>query len=517
MSSIIACPKCSRDMRVPAEAGGKKIRCPGCDAVFEAPVLAEVVDDASFGVTEKVAPPVHASPPKAGSSRPEGTSGPPPLRRRRRFDEDDEDDFDVRRRRRREETAGGMPLWLIIGLPVGGVVLIAMLVVGVALLNREAEQEFALMNAPPPNFPPIVQQKFEDFPPPVNFPNDPPPKFFPPDDFPPKPPPSPPPPAWKKIAPRAPAAGPTLTEVKTIALEANALAYNPADKHLYAAVASSAANNGNTITALDPATGDVVWYVNVSSDPAVLAMADNHKVLWVGPHGASGIQRIDLVARKAGPLLPFHVQRHGAVFAEDIAVLPGSADSVAVSMFSKGVSPRHAGVAIFDNGAPRAGKTQDHTGSNRIAASDQPEILFGYCNETTEFGLRHLYADGGGIREGRVAGGVIQGFGNDIVYAGGRIYSSNGAVVDAQNLNLVGTIPTQGALAVDAFNKRVYVLAGDQRGNLNAYDTETLTKRGSMSLANYPEIQGSLVQLGDSALAFRTKRQIVIVPLGQLK
>ncbi len=512
-------------MRVPAEAAGKKIRCPACSTVFEAPVLAEVVDDATFGVTEKVGP-LQASPP-AGlltpnpcppQGRGEQTSGPPPLRRRRRFDEDDEDEIDVRRRRRREETAGGMPLWLIIGLPVGGVVLIAMLVVGVALLNREAEQEFAFINAPPANFPPIVQQKFENFQqPPIQFPENPPPIFPPPDVFPPKPPPPPPPPAWKKIAPRAPAAGPKLTEVKTIALEANALAYNPTHKHLYAAVASSAAKNGNTITALDPATGETVWSVNVSSDPAVLAMADNDKVLWVGPHGASGIQRIDLVERKAGPLLPFNVERHGTVFAEDIAVLPGTADSVAVSMFSKGVSPRHAGVAIFDNGVLRSGKTRDHTGSNRIAASDQPEILFGYNNETTEFGLRHLYVDAFGIREGRVAGGVIQGFGVDIVYAGGRIFSTNGAVVDAQNLNLVGTLPTQGALAVDAFNKRVYMLAGDQRGNLNAYDTETLTKRGSMSLANYSDIQGSLVQMGDSALAFRTKRQIVVVPMSQLK
>jgi len=52
---------------------------------------------------------------------------------------------------------------------------------------------------------------------------------------------------------------------------------------------------------------------------------------------------------------------YGPLYAEDIEVQPGNAGTVAVSLIRSGVSPRHAGVAIYDDGIQRPNITPDHT------------------------------------------------------------------------------------------------------------------------------------------------------------
>jgi DNA-binding beta-propeller fold protein YncE len=310
-----------------------------------------------------------------------------------------------------------------------------------------------------------------------------------------------------------PVPGPKLDKTLTVALQANDLAYDPGRGCLYAAVGNTAPNHANTVTALKPATGAVLWSVNVGNDPAVLALSDDGRALWVGLGGAAAIQRVDLTTRQAGPQHPLGNGGFGPSFVEQMQVLPGTTDTVVASLQRHGVSPRHDGVAVYDNGVRRPNKTQDHTGANRIACSDDPHVVYGYNNETTEFGLRRLEVDANGVREAQVFGGVIQGFNVGIAYAGGRIYGSTGAVVDAKGGVLAGTIPAGGSVTVDAAAKRAYYLVQDRR-SIEAYDTETLMRKASCAV---PEAGNGLTQVGGTALAFRTERQIILVPLRDLK
>jgi hypothetical protein len=387
-------------------------------------------------------------------------------------------------------------LWLTIGLPVG---------VAVLLVLAAAVVLFVLLPAPgtgPAPSPPALAQA---------GPGQAPAQAEPPAG--PAAPPVPAPPA--PLPPAAP--GPDLGRVLTIDLPASTLAYDRVHGHLYAAVGSTAPRKGNTVTALNPATGATLWSVNVGSDPAVLAASGDGQALWVGLAGAPSIQRVDLVRRTAGPLLPLGNGSFGPSFVEQMQVLPGTTDTVVVSLQRKGVSPRHDGVAVYDNGVRRPDKTRDHTGSNRIACTEDPGLVLGYNNETTEFGLRRLTVDAGGIHEGHVSGGVIQGFNVDITYAGGRLYSTSGAVVDARNAALVGTLPARGPVTVDAEHKRAYYLVTDGR-RIEAYDTDRLTKVGACNLpANLQDVQGPLVQVGGTALALRTRAQVVVVPLKDVR
>src|SRR5579884_3445677 len=116
--------------------------------------------------------------------------------------------------------------------------------------------------------------------------------------------------------PTKPVPGPHLDAPLTIDVQANALLYNPFTGHLYAAVAKTAPTGGNTVAAYNPATGALVWSVDVGDNPAVLALSDDGKVLWVGLRGAAGIQRIDVAKRKAGQLLPLGQGNFGPSYAE---------------------------------------------------------------------------------------------------------------------------------------------------------------------------------------------------------
>jgi DNA-binding beta-propeller fold protein YncE len=306
-----------------------------------------------------------------------------------------------------------------------------------------------------------------------------------------------------------------------VAIEAQDLAYDPARGHLYAAIGNAADKHGNTILALNPADGTIVWSVNVGSDPAVLAMSRSSKTLWVGLRGTGAIQRVDLAKRTAGPLIMLNQGRFGTQFAETMQVVPGKSDTLVVSVYSKGISPRHGGCVVFDNDTARATMTRGHTGSNRIVATDDPRILFGYNNETTDFGLRRLHVYKGGIAEEQCFHGVVQKFNTDIVYAGGRIYATTGAVVDVKTGQLVGTLPAEGAVAVDTAAKRAYVLGSRlvrQGDMITAFDTETLTKRASCK-APVPGAfrKQTLVLVGGTALAYSTEKQIIIAPVAMLK
>jgi hypothetical protein len=70
-----------------------------------------------------------------------------------------------------------------------------------------------------------------------------------------------------------------------------------------------------------------------------------------------------------------------------------------------GLSPRNAGTFIFDNATRRTSSGQGHTGSNRITRGTGASRIYGYNNETTEFGFRSVVVAADGLREETVKGG----------------------------------------------------------------------------------------------------------------
>ncbi len=259
-----------------------------------------------------------------------------------------------------------------------------------------------------------------------------------------------------------------------ITMPANSLCYNPKTNHLYVTMKAEP-----KFVALDPATGKVVWSVAVAGTPNQIALAQDGKTAWIGFLNASAIQKIDLDKRQAldAKPLPGDPRNKGALV-ESMQILPGNSDSVAVAL-KRGGSPRHGGVVILDNGVPRPNKTRDHTGANTIVTTENPAILFGYNNETTEFGLRRFVVEASGIREDAVFKEPIKGFYAQIKYAAGKIISGTGQVVDAKEMKGVGTI-IGGEL--DVAGNRIVVLGGQQSLQVHVYELNSLTLKETVNL-----------------------------------
>lgn len=318
----------------------------------------------------------------------------------------------------------------------------------------------------------------------------------------------------------------TQLNAKIINLATNDLVYDPGTQRIYASVPGTPGN----ITPIDPTTGTTGTAIPVGNGPLKLARSDNGQFLYVGLDGEAAVQRVDLTTQTAGLKFALGSDPFGPFSVDDMAVLPGTSNAVAISRQYKGVSPRHAGVAIFDNGVPRPNVTPGHTGSNVIEFSASASRLYGYNQETTEFGFRRMTVDASGVTVFDVfdsfnpMGALIEGFGVDIKFDGGRIYTTTGRVIDPEARTVVGTFSlpaTFGNLVKpDATIGRVFFLTLDGFSgtwSIRAFDPNTRQLLGSENIPGVTGDPGSLIRWGSKGLAFRTTGgQVFLIESPQL-
>ncbi len=152
----------------------------------------------------------------------------------------------------------------------------------------------------------------------------------------------------------------------------------------------------------------------------------------------------------------------------------------------------------------RPNATPRHTGSNAVEFSDSAATLYGYNNETTEFGFRTMAVDANGISVVDVASGLISGFYVDIEYEGGAVFATNGAMIDPVGSTLLGTYPGVGfaASVVPAPGlDRVYFLAGDE---ILTYRMSTFTFLQTETFSGVLGAGEDLVRWSTDGLTFRT-------------
>jgi hypothetical protein len=303
-------------------------------------------------------------------------------------------------------------------------------------------------------------------------------------------------------------------EVRELSLVVNELVANSATGEIHASTPGTVATDPNSVITIDPATGDVSGAIFVGSSPRTMAVSDDGDTLYVSLDGAFSVRRVDLASGVAG--ISFSLGSHpffGPFGTEDIEVTPGNPDQIAVALTRPSVSPRHGGVAVFDDGVQLPLVTQEHTGSNRIEFTDDPSRVIGYNNETTEFGVRHIDIGPGGATQGMVARGVISGFGVDIEYHSGRIYATSGVVVDPNSLNAVGTYPlSRSARGVVADSGAGLVFFLTEAG-IEIFDLDNFTFVETVPIPglSFPARPSHLVQWGPGRLAFRTESSVFLV------
>ena len=197
---------------------------------------------------------------------------------------------------------------------------------------------------------------------------------------------------------------PTVLELY---LPTNDLVYHSASGLIWASVPGTGGDQANTLTAIDPRTGELVTSVPIGDEPGKLALSDDGTTLYVGLNGTGSVRRFNLASRSPGPAFALGADSFfGTRFAEDIAVAPGQPGTVAVSMRFQGVSPRNAGLAIFDDGVMRGTPI---SGPNVIEFSASPTTLYGLHNETEDGGMYTIAVGPAGPTVANVTTGLIRG------------------------------------------------------------------------------------------------------------
>jgi hypothetical protein len=218
------------------------------------------------------------------------------------------------------------------------------------------------------------------------------------------------------------------------------LAFDPVRQVYYATISSVDRERGNAIATIDRAGTLVATTAPLGSSPTAVAVSADGSRLYVGLKGSGELALYALPDFSLLGRIPLpDVETFGRTYAEQISVSPDDPDTVAVSLAYSGSLPRHAGVVIVKDMAILPTQTRGHTGSNRIGFGLSGNALYGFNNESTEYGVRRLVVDDTGVREAAVLSVADAKFSWDLSVFQGLVMVGNKAF-DADTLAPRGTV-----------------------------------------------------------------------------
>jgi hypothetical protein len=292
----------------------------------------------------------------------------------------------------------------------------------------------------------------------------------------------------------------TVTDIKTLALPATWLTTDPVSGRLFATVPGSATAHGNTVAEINPVSGTILTSVLVGSDPSVAEVSDDGQYLYVGLDGAQSVRRVSLPGLVPGPQFPL-----GGFTVQELHVMPGQPQTVAVSRRNADLIPSNAGLVIYDDGVARGLTGPEHTGSNSFGWTADGKVIFGYNFETSEFGLRRVDVGPGGATEVWVDESLIGGYYMRISVVGDQIYGGDGSVVDGDLRERLGRrCGAPGWFTVDRELGRAFYWPG--RATIQVCDMTTYQVLGEINVPGVtsadPAERHNLVRWGTDGLAF---------------
>jgi hypothetical protein len=307
------------------------------------------------------------------------------------------------------------------------------------------------------------------------------------------------------VRPPAPAA---VTWDATLQLPVRDLAYSAVTERLYGTVYDGPM--AGYLAVIHPEWGTVENYLWMGEGARYLAISNDGKYLWVGVDGENLVRRVNL---EWGGYPDFLVQLDSGVVAEDLAAVPNHPQRVAVSRRYTSGSPAHAGVAIYQYGWALSSVTAAGVGSNVIEFGATGATLYGLDAETSAHRYRTMQVndDGVAVTSNWWSGISTQA---DIVFAGGRLYSSAGPVMDTGYQDWAGFFNNlEGAVRPDLATGRVFFLDDDA---IRVADINTFAQVGTLpvpTLAFEPAAtqRRHLVRWGADGLAFHDADEVFLL------
>lgn len=304
-------------------------------------------------------------------------------------------------------------------------------------------------------------------------------------------------------------------QVYTMNVTTNDLVYDAITNKIYASIPSSNGSNGNSIGVINPSTRVLENTIFMGSEPSVLAISDNGQYIYSGFSSTSTVRRFNIASQTAGIQYSLGSDTwSGSYYVEDIEVMPGHPETIAVSRRNVGYSPRHEGVAIYDGNIMRPVTTPDHSGSNKIEFTSQNSLI-GYNNESTEYGIRRLSVNSAGVTNVSVTQSVLSNFYLDFIYHDNRMYATDGKVVDITTAPFViGQFSNVSGPAVyDTYYNKVCYASYDYSGNITfkRFNPNTFLSTDSLPISQAFGTVKSIITCGNGCYAFNTADNKIII------
>ncbi len=214
-------------------------------------------------------------------------------------------------------------------------------------------------------------------------------------------------------------------------VSANAIKYDPFTRKLYAVLPSTSTSlTGNSIVAIDPATGTVGTPIQVGSEPNLLSETSDGKYMYIGLSGAKSLGRFNLMNQSLDLTVPLPANatyQGGSAAAIAIATVPGSDTSLAIeddSFDGIGILDISGSVGTF---RPKSGF--GYSGDNPVFVDPTHFDAYDAYTSGAEFYRYSVDSNGAELIDGTTLDGM-GGFGGTFVVDGGLVYGAAGGIIN---------------------------------------------------------------------------------------
>jgi hypothetical protein len=261
----------------------------------------------------------------------------------------------------------------------------------------------------------------------------------------------------------------------TLPLPSRDVAYDATRDVLLVNVLATHPSLGNSLVELDPESGAVGRELWIGTSLGEIAVTDDGSTAYVA--NGTTVVVVDLVAFEVVDRFEVLPAGPSSITAEDLAVLPGRSDLVVVSLRGD-FSPSTYGLRAYVDGVALPDVISGSLSPNRIVTTGASSV-FGYSHGPFGLNYQVQVTATGVTSSGPIFGGhagPITSF-SDIEFGLGRVFSTNGHIVDPAGPTLTGSF--------DAPSSALVALAGDE---LAVFDGE------GDSIRLHDPADGSLVE-----------------------
>lgn len=303
-----------------------------------------------------------------------------------------------------------------------------------------------------------------------------------------------------------------VTSQVTLGLPVRDLAYSAYTQRLYGTVYTGP--DAGNLAVIDPQTGTVESLVWMGDSPRYLAVSEDGKYLWVGVDGENAVRRVNLEYSWSDVTVYLD-----SLVAEDLAAVPGDPMAVAVARRNPYGSVQNAGVAVYEGygGSMRPSVTGKDASSNLIEFGAKGSTLFGLRTGSGDNRYRTMTVNGSGVTVTATGWNVGTGLAADLVFAGGRLYTSEGHTIDTGYNDWAGFFNinnTGGAVRPDVRTGRAFFLneSGIRVTDINTFATVGMLPVPPLQFESVTTQQRRhLVRWGADGLAYHDADQVFLL------